>query len=63
MNYAIYAMFTGDLKIAETEARTALELGKGQYKAYLPLAAVAFALGRYGRHAHRVRGHAGYRRP
>ncbi len=43
MNYAIYATFTGDLKTAEAEARTALELGKGQYKAYLPLAAVAFA--------------------
>jgi tetratricopeptide (TPR) repeat protein len=43
MNYAIYAMFTGDLKTAEREARTALQLGKGQYKAYLPLAAVAFA--------------------
>ncbi len=42
-NYALYAMYAGDLKTAETEARTVLEQSKGQYKAYLPLAAVAFA--------------------
>ena len=42
-NYALYAMYAGDLKTAEAEARTVLEQAKGQYKAYLPLAAVAFA--------------------
>jgi eukaryotic-like serine/threonine-protein kinase len=42
-NYALYAMYAGDLKTAETEAATVLEQSKGQYKAYLPLAAVAFA--------------------
>ena len=42
-NYALYAMYAGDLKTAEAEARTVLEQSKGQYKAYLPLAAVAFA--------------------
>ena len=42
-NYALYAMYAGDLKTAEAEATTVLEQSKGQYKAYLPLAAVAFA--------------------
>jgi tetratricopeptide (TPR) repeat protein len=42
-NYALYAMYAGDLKRAETEAGIVLEQSKGQYKAYLPLAAVAFA--------------------
>jgi len=42
-NYALYAMYAGDLKTAEAEARLVLEQAKGQYKAYLPLAAVAFA--------------------
>ena len=44
-NYALYAMYTGDLKIAEAEARAVLDQSKGQFKAYLPLAAVAFAAG------------------
>jgi tetratricopeptide (TPR) repeat protein len=42
-NYALYAMYAGDLKTAGTEAGIVLEQSKGQYKAYLPLAAVAFA--------------------
>ena len=42
-NYALYAMYAGDLKTAETEAGTVLEQSKAQYKAYLPLAAVAFS--------------------
>ena len=42
-NLALYAMHAGDLKTAETEARTVLEQNKAVYKAYLPLAAVAFA--------------------
>jgi eukaryotic-like serine/threonine-protein kinase len=42
-NLALYAMYAGDLKTAESEARLVLEQSKGQYKAYLPLAAVAFA--------------------
>jgi serine/threonine-protein kinase len=42
-NFALYAMYAGDLKTAEAEARTVLDQAKGQYKAYLPLAAVAFA--------------------
>ena len=44
-NYALYAMYAGDLKIAEAEARIVLEQSKSQFKAYLPLAAVAFAAG------------------
>ena len=44
-NYALYAMYAGDLKIAEAEARIVLEQSKTQFKAYLPLAAVAFAAG------------------
>ncbi len=43
MNYAIYAMFVGDSVVAEEQAKAALELNKTQHKAYLPLAAVAFA--------------------
>ena len=42
-NYALYAMYAGDLKTAEAEARTVLKEAKGQDKAYLPLVAVAFA--------------------
>ena len=41
-NYALYAMYAGDLKTAEAETRTVLDQSKTQYKAYLPLAAVAF---------------------
>ena len=41
-NLALYAMYAGDLKTAETEARSVLEQNKAVYKAYLPLAAVAF---------------------
>ncbi len=44
-NYALYAMYAGDLKTAEAEARIVLEQSKTQYKAYLPLAAVAFSSG------------------
>jgi tetratricopeptide (TPR) repeat protein len=44
-NYALYAMYAGDFKTADEEARHVLEQAKGQYKAYLPLAAVAFAAG------------------
>jgi serine/threonine protein kinase/tetratricopeptide (TPR) repeat protein len=47
MNYGIYAVFAGDLKSAEQAARSALELTKTQYRAYLPLAAVAFATSDY----------------
>jgi tetratricopeptide (TPR) repeat protein len=42
-NYALYAMYASDFKTADEEARRVLEQAKGQYKAYLPLAAVAFA--------------------
>ena len=38
-------MYAGDLKTAEAEARIVLEQSKTQYKAYLPLVAVAFASG------------------
>ena len=47
-NYALYAMYAGDLKTAESEARIVLEQSRSQYKAYLPLAAVAFASGDFG---------------
>ena len=47
MNLAIYAMCAGDLKTAEQASKGALELSKGQYRAYLPLAAVAFASSDY----------------
>ncbi len=57
-NYALYAMYAGDLKTAETEAGTVLEQSKSQYKAYLPLAAVAFASSDLARMAGRVRAHA-----
>jgi tetratricopeptide (TPR) repeat protein len=43
MNYAIYATYAGDLPTAEREARAVLEQSKTEYKAYIPLAAVAFA--------------------
>jgi tetratricopeptide (TPR) repeat protein len=41
-NYALYAMYSGDLKTAEAEIRTVLAQSQTQYRAYLPLAAVAF---------------------
>jgi tetratricopeptide (TPR) repeat protein len=41
-NYAIYATYAGDLKTAEREALKVLEDSKTQYKAYLPLVAIAF---------------------
>jgi serine/threonine protein kinase/tetratricopeptide (TPR) repeat protein len=43
MNFAIYATYAGDLKTADAEARTVIKDSKTLYKAYLPLAAVAFA--------------------
>jgi tetratricopeptide (TPR) repeat protein len=42
-NYALYAMYAGDLKTAEAETRTVLAQSPALYKAYLPLAAVSFA--------------------
>jgi len=45
MNYAIYATYAGELKVAENEARRVITESKTLYKAYLPLAAVAFVSG------------------
>ena len=46
-NYALYAMYAGDFKTAEAESRLVLEQSKNQFKAYLPLAAVAFTTGNF----------------
>ena len=42
-NLALYLMYSGDFKSAVEEANTVLQQNPAQYKAYLPLAAAAFA--------------------
>jgi tetratricopeptide (TPR) repeat protein len=42
-NLALYLMYSGDFKAAAEEANTVLQENPAQYKAYLPLAAAAFA--------------------
>jgi tetratricopeptide (TPR) repeat protein len=42
-NYALYAMYAGDFKTAAHEARKVIEQSPATYKAYLPLAAAAYA--------------------
>ena len=42
-NLALYPMYAGDFKSAAEEANTVLQQNPAQYKAYLPLAAAAFA--------------------
>jgi len=42
-NYALYLMYSGDFKSAAEQANLVLRQNPSQYKAYLPLAAAAFA--------------------